>query len=86
LEHGDEAIIPAPYWVSYPDQVLLNDATPVIVETKEADGFLLTPEILAKRITSRTKVLILNSPANPTGSVYQRKHLEGIAETVLKYI
>jgi aspartate aminotransferase len=85
LEHGDEAIIPAPYWVSYPDQVLLNDATPVIVETKEADGFLLTPEILAKRITSRTKVLILNSPANPTGSVYQRKHLEGIAETVLKH-
>jgi len=85
LEHGDEVIIPAPYWVSYPDQVILNEATPVIVETKENDGFLLTPEMLTKKITSRTKVLILNSPANPTGSVYQRKHLEGIAETVLKH-
>ncbi len=85
LDRGDEVIIPAPYWVSYPDQVLLNEATPVIVKTEEANGFLLTPEMLKKRLTPRTKALILNSPANPTGSVYQRRHLEAIAEVVLRY-
>lgn len=85
LDRGDEVIIPAPYWVSYPDQVLLNEATPVIVKTEEADGFLLTPEMLKKRLTSRTKALILNSPANPTGSVYQRRHLEAIAEVALHH-
>jgi len=85
LDRGDEVIIPAPYWVSYPDQVLLNEAIPVIVKTEEADGFLLTPEMLKNRLTSRTKALILNSPANPTGSVYQRRHLESIAEVVLRH-
>jgi aspartate aminotransferase len=80
FEAGDEVIIPAPYWVTYPDQVLLNDATPVIVKTHEADRFLLTPDQLKKAITPRTKAIIFNSPSNPTGSVYAKKHYEAIAE------
>lgn len=82
---GDEVIIPSPYWVSYPDQVLLNDATPVIAKTREKDGFMLKPEVLESHITKRTKALILNSPSNPTGSTYDRKSLELIAEVVLKH-
>ncbi|HLG23241.1 MAG TPA: pyridoxal phosphate-dependent aminotransferase [Candidatus Manganitrophaceae bacterium] len=83
FERGDEVIIPAPYWVSYPDQVLLNDAAPVIVETREEDQFLLTPERLRKAISPRTKALILNSPSNPTGSAYSAKQLEGLAEVLI---
>src|SRR3990172_6251996 len=85
MDRGDEVIIPAPYWVSYPDQVLLNEATPVIVKTEEADGFRLTPEALQAHLTPRTKALILNSPANPTGSVYERRHLEALAEVILRH-
>jgi aspartate aminotransferase len=81
---GDEVIIPAPYWVSYPEQVLLNDATPVLVRTYEEDSFMLTPEALGEHVTKRTKALILNSPSNPTGLTYTRKALEGIAEVVLR--
>lgn len=83
LEAGDEVIIPAPYWVSYPDQVLLNDATPVIVETKEANGFKITPQELEKAITPKTKAFVLNSPSNPTGSAYSRKELEAVAEVLV---
>lgn len=79
FERGDEVIIPAPYWVSYPDQVLLNDATPIIVETREEDHFLMTPEQFKKAITPRTKAVILNYPSNPTGSSYTAKHLEALA-------
>lgn len=79
FERGDEVIIPAPYWVSYPDQVLLNDATPVIVETREEDQFLMPPEQLKRAITPRTKAVILNYPSNPTGSSYTAKHLEALA-------
>ncbi|GAB4388446.1 MAG: pyridoxal phosphate-dependent aminotransferase [Thermodesulfovibrionales bacterium] len=82
---GDEVIIPAPYWVSYPDQVLLNDATPVIVRTYEEDSFMLRPEALRERITKRTKALILNSPSNPTGLTYDRKALEAIAGVALEH-
>ncbi|MBI3802839.1 MAG: pyridoxal phosphate-dependent aminotransferase [Nitrospirae bacterium] len=82
FEQGDEVIIPAPYWVSYPDQVLLNDATPVIVQTREADQFLMTPEQLKRAITPRTKAVILNYPSNPTGSAYAAKQLEGLAEVL----
>lgn len=78
-EKGDEVIIPAPYWVSYPDQVLLNDATPVIVETREEDRFLMTADQLKKALTSRTKAVILNYPSNPTGSSYTAKDLEAFA-------
>jgi aspartate aminotransferase len=81
---GDEVIIPSPYWVSYPDQVILNDATPVIVKTYESEGFMLKPEELEKHITKKTKALILNSPSNPTGLIYDRKTLERIAETAVK--
>jgi len=82
---GDEVIIPAPYWVSYPDQVLINDAQPVIVETYEEDNFMLQPEALESKITPRTKALILNSPSNPTGFIYSKKVLEEVAEIALKH-
>jgi aspartate aminotransferase len=82
---GDEVIIPSPYWVSYPDQVLLNDATPVIVETKEDNGFVLTAEAFEKAITPKTKALILNSPSNPTGLGYDEKALRGIAEVAVRH-
>lgn len=77
---GDEVIIAAPYWVSYPEQVLLNDATPVFLETKEENDFMLLPELLREKITPRTKALILNSPSNPTGFIYNEKTLREIAE------
>jgi aspartate aminotransferase len=82
---GDEVIIPSPYWVSYPDQVLLNDAIPVIAKTYGKDRFMLDPRVLESLITGKTKALILNSPSNPTGSTYDRKSLERIAEIVLRH-
>ncbi|MBI5641777.1 MAG: pyridoxal phosphate-dependent aminotransferase [Nitrospirae bacterium] len=82
---GDEVIIPAPYWVSYPDQVLLNDATPVFVKTFESDSFMVRPEVLEASITKRTKALILNSPSNPTGFTYDRKTLEKLAEMAVRH-
>ena len=85
FDPGDEIIIPSPYWVSYPDQVLLNDATPVIVETTEAEGFKLSAQKLEKAITKKTKALVLNSPSNPTGLAYDRKTLEEIAAIAVKH-
>jgi aspartate aminotransferase len=85
FEAGDEVIVPSPYWVSYPDQILLNDATPVIVPTEEKDGFCLRPEVLEKAITKKTKAFVLNSPSNPTGGVYPRKNLEAIAEILVTH-
>ncbi|HEY3346095.1 MAG TPA: pyridoxal phosphate-dependent aminotransferase [Nitrospirota bacterium] len=82
---GDEIIIPAPYWVSYPDQALLNEATPVIVQTKEEDGFVLRPEAFEAAITPKTKALILNSPSNPTGLGYGKEALEAIAGIAVKH-
>ncbi|HMK44399.1 MAG TPA: pyridoxal phosphate-dependent aminotransferase [Dissulfurispiraceae bacterium] len=82
---GDEVLIPAPYWVSYPDQVQLNDASPVIVETSEDDQFMLRPEQLAKKITSKTRALILNSPSNPTGFAYNRSALAEVAALAVKH-
>ncbi len=78
LNPGDEVIIPAPYWVSYPPMVLLAGGKPVIVQTSEENGFKVTPESLEKAITPWTKAIILNSPSNPTGSVYTKEDLEGI--------
>ena len=69
---GDEVIIPAPYWVSYPDIVLLAEGTPVFVEGREENGFKLTAADLEKAITPKTKWLILNSPTNPTGAAYSK--------------
>jgi len=79
---GDEVIIPAPYWVSYPDIVLLADATPVFVAGGESEGFKLTPANLKKAITTKTKAIILNSPSNPTGAAYTLDELKGLAEVL----
>ena len=85
LNPGDEVLIPSPYWVSYPDQVVLNDAIPVFVKTYESDSFMVRPEAIESSITKKTKALILNSPSNPTGLTYDKKTLEKIAEVVLRY-
>lgn len=82
---GDEVIIPSPYWVSYPDQVLLNDAKPVFVKTLESDSFVVRPEALEECITKNTKALILNSPSNPTGMLYDKETLMKIAELAVKH-
>lgn len=83
FEHDDEVIIPSPYWVSYPDIVLLADGTPVVLQTQEADGFKVKPEDLRKAITGKTKALIINSPSNPTGSAYTLAELEALADVIV---
>jgi aspartate aminotransferase len=85
LNPGDEVIVPSPYWVSYPDIVLLAGATPVIVETKLEDGFKLRPAALTAAITPRTKWLIFNSPSNPTGAAYTREEIKALTQVLLKY-
>jgi aspartate aminotransferase len=82
---GDEILIPAPYWVSYPDIVRLADAVPVIVPTYEEDQFKLRPEVLEEAITAKSRGLILNSPSNPTGSTYTKEELERLAPIVLQH-
>ena len=82
---GDEVIIPAPYWVSYPQMVLLADGTPVIVEAGIEQDFKITPEQLETAITDKTRALILCSPSNPTGSVYSREELEGLKNVLLRH-
>lgn len=79
LNPGDEVIVPAPYWVSYPEQIKLADGIPVVVETFEEDGFILNSEKLKKAITDKTKALIINSPSNPTGAIYSEKQLKELA-------
>src|SRR4051794_16688824 len=81
---GDEVIIPAPYWVSYSDLVKLAGATPVVIPTTEAEGFKLTPGRFLEAVTPRTKLLMINSPSNPTGVVYERGELEALADAVLQ--
>jgi aspartate aminotransferase len=85
LDEGDEVIIPAPYWVSYPDMVLLADGHPVIVEAEQAQGFKLLPEQLEAAITPRTKLFVINSPSNPTGVAYTRKELEALGEVLRRH-
>lgn len=85
LDPGDEVIIPAPYWVSYPDMTILGDGVPVTVVCDEKDGFKLTPEKFQKAITVKTKWLLLNSPANPTGEIYSRDELLALAEILEKH-
>ncbi len=85
LEAGDEVIIPTPFWVSYRDQVLLNDATPVLLETREADGYAVDRATLESCVTPRTKAIIVNSPCNPTGAIYDRAALEAMAEVALRH-
>ena len=83
FEDGDEVIIPAPYWVSYPDIVVLAGGTPVMVDTLEKDGFKMKPEQLAAAITARTKAVIINSPSNPTGAAYSPEELKALAAVLL---
>ncbi len=85
IGQGDEVIIPAPYWVSYPQMVLLAEGTPVFVEATIEQDFKITPAQLEAAITPRTKALILCSPSNPTGSVYTRAELEGLKNVLVKY-
>jgi aspartate aminotransferase len=85
LDDGDEVIIPAPYWVSYPDMVRLAGGVPVTVSCPEEDNFLLTAKVLRAAITPRTKWLILNSPSNPTGAGYSAAHLKALAEVLLEF-
>ena len=85
LDPGDEVIIPSPYWVSYPDMVDLANAKPVIVSCPEQDGFILRPEALERAITPNTRLLILNSPSNPTGKYYGPDELRALAEVLLRY-
>ncbi len=84
LSHGDEAIIPAPYWVSYPDMARVAEAEPVIVETGIESGFKVTPEQLEAAITGKSRVLFLNSPSNPSGSCYTREELQALGEVLVK--
>lgn len=84
LNPGDEVIIPVPYWVSYPEMVKLADGVPVMIETSEENDFKLTIDDLNKSLTNRTKVLILNSPNNPTGTVYSKKEIIDIANWAVK--
>ena len=82
---GDEVLVPAPYWVSYPDMVLLAGGEPVTIETSEATGFKLTAAQLEAAITPKTKWLIFNSPSNPTGAAYTREELRALADVLLKH-
>lgn len=82
---GDEVIIPAPYWVSYPDMVLIAEGTPVFVECTEEEEFKLSPEKLEAAITDKTKWLILNSPSNPTGAAYTADDLQAVADVLLRH-
>ena len=85
LNPGDEVIIPAPYWVSYPDMVLIAGGEPVAVETRMADGFKMKPEALERAITPKTKWLLFNSPSNPTGAAYTRSELKALTDVLMRH-
>ena len=85
LDPGDEVVIPAPYWVSYPDMVLLCEGTPVVVDCPAASGFKMSPAALERAITPKTKWLLLNSPSNPTGAAYTRAELKALCEVLVKH-
>ena len=85
LNRGDEVIIPAPYWVSYPDMVILADAVPVIIDTTQAQSFKVTPEQLRAAITPKTRLFVLNSPSNPTGVAYTEADLKALADVLLEF-
>ncbi len=85
LNPGDEVIIPAPFWVSYPEMVKIADGVPVVIETREADEFKFTAEEFERAITPKTRALVLNSPSNPTGMVYTEEELRAIADVAVKH-
>ncbi|MDM5270767.1 pyridoxal phosphate-dependent aminotransferase [Sulfurovum sp. zt1-1] len=82
INPGDEVIIPAPYWVTYPELVIYSEGKPVIIDTDEKSGFKITAEQLKNAITPKTKMIVLTSPSNPTGSVYSKEELESLAEVL----
>jgi len=82
IDEGDEVIIPAPYWVTYPEVVKYSGGTPIIIETDDSTNFKITPKQLQNAISPKTKILVLNTPSNPTGSVYSKEELEEIAEVL----
>jgi aspartate aminotransferase len=84
LDPGDEVIIPAPYWVSYPDMVMMAGGTPVIVPTSPDDDFTMRADALRAHVTPRTRAIVLNTPSNPTGAVYTKAQIEALAEVVLE--
>ena len=85
LNSGDEVIIPAPYWVSYPDMALLADGVPVIIETGQAENFKISPAQLRQAITEKTRLLVINSPSNPTGVAYSLEELQALGEVLREY-
>jgi aspartate aminotransferase len=85
LDPGDEAIIPAPYWVSYPDMVLLADGLPVMPFAGASQGYKITPRQLSAAITAKTRLVLLNSPCNPTGAAYTRAELRGLADVLVEH-
>jgi aspartate aminotransferase len=85
LDEGDEVIIPAPYWVSYPDMVLLANGTPVIIEAGQDQRFKITPEQLEATITAKTRLFVINSPSNPSGLAYSKAELEALGEVLRKH-
>ncbi|MBT3439216.1 MAG: aminotransferase class I/II-fold pyridoxal phosphate-dependent enzyme, partial [Gammaproteobacteria bacterium] len=85
LNEGDEVIIPTPYWVSYPDMAILADATPVFIEAGLEQDFKITPDQLEASITNKSKLFVLNSPSNPTGSVYSESEIKALGEVLKKY-
>ena len=85
INPGDEVIIPAPFWVSYPDIVLLSEGKPIIVECSQQQGFKISPKQLEENITSKTKWLMLNSPSNPTGAIYSKDELKELSKVLLKH-
>jgi len=85
LDPGDECVIPAPYWVSYPDMVLLADGTPVCVYAGPSQGYKITPQQLEAAITSRTKLFIINTPSNPTGAAYTKAELQALGAVLAKH-
>jgi aspartate aminotransferase len=85
LNEGDEVLVPSPYWVSYPEQVKIAQGVPVIIEALEENDFKITPEQIEEKITAKTKAIIINSPSNPTGKIYNKEELEAIGEVCLRH-
>lgn len=85
LNDGDEVLIPAPYWLSYPEMVTLSGGTSIFLDTTEETGFKITPDILKSKLTDKTKVLVLNSPSNPTGAVYTEAELKALIEVIKQF-